>query len=42
MDGVAGQGELAENLFMGAYEEMEADQHGDDLGKPDPKARSRQ
>ena len=35
------QGELAENLFMGAYEEMEADQHGDDLRKPDPKARSR-
>jgi hypothetical protein len=35
------QGELAESLFMGAYEEMETDQHGDDLRKPGPKARRR-
>jgi hypothetical protein len=35
------QGALAENPFMGAYEEIEVDQHADDLRKPDPKARSR-
>jgi hypothetical protein len=35
------QANLDENLFMGAYEEMETDQNGDDLRKPGPKARRR-